>query len=219
MKHFEVIGTKVKFNFHFPTSLDEIDAEYLKAVTANVQVADHHTLIGIVYHEPLFNIIVARKRKEKGLTSAVVPIFIRAGKTDDDFILLDVGNHDDFGVLFQNSKMNYINKKDNALGIIINSDACDEESIYDDVEFVKGIVRDHDISFPVYLNIDSIITNDDLNIEMKTKIIKDFLEKCSANNIYVGLCGNDTNLCRVRKYCDITSYDAYLIQELFNFLY
>ena len=138
---------------------------------------------------------------------------------DDDFILLDVGNHDDFGVLFQNSKMNYINKKDNALGIIINSDACDEESIYDDVEFVKGIVRDHDISFPVYLNIDSIITNDDLNIEMKTKIIKDFLEKCSANNIYVGLCGTDTNLCRVRKYCDITSYDAYLIQDEENIKY
>ena len=86
MKDFEVIGKKVKFNFHFPTSFDELSAEYLKAVTENIHVADHHTLVGIVYHEQLFNIIVSAKRKEKGITSAVVPIFIKAGNTDSDFI-------------------------------------------------------------------------------------------------------------------------------------
>ena len=86
MKNFEVIGTTVKFNFHFPTSLDEIDADYLKTVTDNVLVPDHHCLVGIVYHEKLFDIIVSRKRNQKGLTAGVVPIFIKAGKTDSEFI-------------------------------------------------------------------------------------------------------------------------------------
>ena len=86
MKDFLVEGTKVDFNFHFPTSIEEIDADYLKAVTSNVHVAEHHSLIGIVYHEKLFDIIVSRKRNQKGLTAGVVPIFIKAGKTDTDFI-------------------------------------------------------------------------------------------------------------------------------------
>lgn len=86
MKNFEVICSTLKFNFHFPTSLGEIDADYLKAVTENVNVADHHCLIGIVYHEKLFDIIVSRKRNQKGLTAGVVPIFIKAGKTDSEFI-------------------------------------------------------------------------------------------------------------------------------------
>lgn len=86
MKNFEVINSRMKFNFHFPTNLSEIDADYLKAVTENVNVADHHTLIGIVYHEKLFDIIVSRKRNQKGLTAGVVPIFIKAGKTDSEFI-------------------------------------------------------------------------------------------------------------------------------------
>ena len=86
MKDFLVQGKRLYFKFHFPTSLDEISAEYLKAVTANVEVADHHTLIGIVYHEKLFDIIVSRKRNQKGLTAGVVPIFIKAGKTDNNFI-------------------------------------------------------------------------------------------------------------------------------------
>ena len=86
MKEFEVINKGLTINFHFPTSLDEIDAEYLQQVTNNVKVADHHTLIGIVYHERLFDVIVSRKRNAKGFTAGVVPIFVKAGSTDNDFI-------------------------------------------------------------------------------------------------------------------------------------
>ena len=86
MKDFLVQGKRVDFNFHFPTSLDEIDADYLFDVTRNVEIAEHHSLVAIVYHEKLFNIIVSRKRKDKNLTAGVVPIFIRAGKNDSDFI-------------------------------------------------------------------------------------------------------------------------------------
>ena len=132
---------------------------------------------------------------------------------ENDFVVLDVGDHDSVGTHFQNTKMSYCNENDISLGIIISTSANDEVSIYDDVEYVKGIVRDYDVDFPVYLNIDDIMTNDDLNVEMKTKIIKDFLEKCSSNNIYVGIYGTDTNLCRVRNYCNITDYDAFLVMD------
>ena len=130
-----------------------------------------------------------------------------------DFVVLNVGDHDSVGVFRQDKKIRYCNKKDISLGIIVDSDAEREDAIYDDVDYVKGLVRDYNIDFPVYLNINNIITNDSLNNEMKTKIIKDFMEKCSANNIYVGLYGTDTNLCRVKKYCGIVDYDAYLVQD------
>lgn len=138
---------------------------------------------------------------------------------NNDFVVLDIGDHDSVGTHFQDTKLSYCNENDISLGIIISSSANDEVSIYDDVEYVKGIVRDYKIDFPVYLNIDDIMTNDDLNVEMKTKIIKNFLEKCSSNNIYVGVYGTDTNLCRMREYCNITDYDAYLVMDNIEVLY
>lgn len=132
---------------------------------------------------------------------------------EDDFVILDVGDHNTFGVLLQGKKMDYLQEHGISFGIVITSDAKNERDIYDDVEYAKGLVRDYRLEMPVYLNIDSIITNDQLNNEMKTKIIRDFLDKCSANGMYVGISGTDTNLCRVKNNCGITGYDAYLIQD------
>jgi len=132
---------------------------------------------------------------------------------DADFVVLNVGNHDSVEVHFQNRKMKMCNEQDISLGVILDSEASSEEEIYNDVEYIKGLVRDYKVDFPVYLNIDKIITNDDLNTEEKTKIIKDFLEKCSANGIYVGVNGTDTNLCRLKEYCQISGYDAYLVMD------
>lgn len=132
---------------------------------------------------------------------------------EEDFVILNVGDHDSVGVFNQDSKIKYCNKKDISLGIIIDSDATREDAIYDDVDYVKGIINSNKVDFPVYLNINHIVTDDSLNVETKTKLIKDFLSKCSANNIYVGLYGTDTNLCRVKEYCGIEDYDAYLVQD------
>ena len=82
--------------------------------------------------------------------------------------------------------MPIINKGIEALD---DSNAKNEREIYDDVEYAKSICP----PMPVYLNIDDIITNDNLNNEMKTKIIRDFLDKCSANGMYVGMSGTDTS--------------------------
>lgn len=132
---------------------------------------------------------------------------------DSDFVILDVGDHDTIETHFQEKKITYCNEHDIALGVIVSSSAEKESEIYDDVEYVKSIINQYDVNFPVYLNIDQIITNDDLNNEMKTKLIKDFLTKCSANGIYVGVHGTDTNLCRLRQYCGITEYDAFVVMD------
>lgn len=86
MKKFQVVTDTLVYNFNFPTSLDEISEQYLQDVTKNVNIADNYTLIGLVYHEKLFDLIIARKQAKKSFNAAIVPIFIRCGKTDSDFI-------------------------------------------------------------------------------------------------------------------------------------
>lgn len=145
--------------------------------------------------------------------------FINFNLDEEDFVVLDMGDHDSVRTSFEKPKAKYCNDHDITLGVIISSDSKDEESIYDDVEYTKNLIREYDIDFPVYLDINKIITNDDLNKEMKTKLIKDFVEKCAANNMYVGLYGTDTNLTRVKEYCDITEYDAFLVMDEENIKY
>lgn len=159
------------------------------------------------------------KKEENSIGYEDINSIINFNVDEEDFVVLNIGDHDQVGVHFQNRKMKYCNKKDISLGVVISTNSTTEDAIYDDVEYVKGILSDYEVDFPVYLNIDEIITNDDLNVEMKTKLIKDFLEKCSSNNIYVGIYGTDTNLCRVKKYCDITDYDAFLVMDNKEILY
>ncbi len=47
----------------------------------------------------------------------------------------------------------------------------------------------------------------------KRKLILDFLEKCSSNGIYCGIHGKDSNLVRVKEYCEITDYDSFVVME------
>lgn len=86
MKEFILETETKRVKFNFPTSLSEITPEYLAMVTANVKVADNYTLVGIVYHETLGAVIITRKQSKKSITGGVVPIFIKAGNTDSDFI-------------------------------------------------------------------------------------------------------------------------------------
>lgn len=136
--------------------------------------------------------------------------FLNFSVDSEDFVVFDVGDHDSPGPMFLSKKLNKCDKKDISCGIEVMSDAKDECDIYNDVDYVKGLVRDYHIDFPIYLNIDDIITNDDLNVEMKSLIIGDFLNKCTSNNIYVGVSGTDTNLCRLMKFFDLGKYDAFL---------
>ena len=131
----------------------------------------------------------------------------------EEFVVMNVGNHQKVETHFQDYKIEKLNERDVPVGLIISSDAKNEAEVYDDVEYAKGLIEKHTVDYPVYLNIDKIMENDDLNPEMKREIIKCFLEKCTSNKIYVGLYGTDTNLCRVLEYCGITGYDAFLVMD------
>lgn len=163
----------------------------------------------------------ANKDKELTITSSYdnfkgydsIGLFSTGDVCDDNFVVLDIGDHDSIETKFQDRKMKLCNNKDISLGVIVSSDAENECDIYNDVDYIKGIIRDYKVDFPVYLNIDNIINNEELNNEMKEKIIKDFLSKCSINGMYVGVCGTDTNLCKLKKLVDISEYDAYVIMD------
>lgn len=86
MKDFTVKTEGKDMIFHFPTSMDEITSGYLEKVTEHIQVADNYSLVAIVYHETIGSVIIARKQSKKGLTGAVVPMFVKAGYTDNEFI-------------------------------------------------------------------------------------------------------------------------------------
>lgn len=130
-----------------------------------------------------------------------------------DFVVLDVGNHKHDGVLFQNQKLKYCDENDIACGVVIYPNTDSLASIYKDVEYVKGLISKYNISFPVYLNIDTIMSNASLDTSTITRYTEAFLQKCTDNGIYVGVYGMDSNLCRLKKYTGIDSYDAFVVQD------
>ena len=86
MLKFKTNGKAGAFELNLPTSLSEITSDYLKDVTSDIRVADNYSLIGICYREAFSTIIFANNTKKKNLTTAIVPLFIKSGKTNIDFI-------------------------------------------------------------------------------------------------------------------------------------
>ena len=86
MLKFEAKGEKTTISMNLPTNLDEITPEYLKAVTNDVIVADDYSLIGLLYRETLAGVILANNQKKGKQSMNVIPVFIKAGKTDSEYI-------------------------------------------------------------------------------------------------------------------------------------
>ena len=131
----------------------------------------------------------------------------------EDFVILDVGDHDSIGVHFQGKKMKMCNNQDISLGIEISSSAEDEADIYDDALYAKSVLEEYDVSFPVFLNIDKIVGNDNLSTKEREILINDFIRKCQENHIIVGISGTDTNLSRLVKNCVIDDCKKFLIMD------
>ena len=86
MLKFEVNSKDGKVLMNLPTKLSEITPEYLSSVTSDVVIADNYSLIGILYKESLASVILANNRKQKNITTSVIPIFVKAGATDTEYI-------------------------------------------------------------------------------------------------------------------------------------
>lgn len=85
MLKFTTNGKTGSFDFIFPTKLEELTPDYLILVAKDVEVANDYTLIGVCYREKLSTIIVSSKQN-KNLTTAVVPIFIKSGISENGFV-------------------------------------------------------------------------------------------------------------------------------------
>lgn len=86
MQTFEVSDKKGnKITINLPTQLNEISANYLTEVSLNVGIAPEYSLIAVVYRDELANIINSTKHK-KDTSVSVISKFVRAGKTNNNFI-------------------------------------------------------------------------------------------------------------------------------------
>ncbi len=135
----------------------------------------------------------------------------------EDFIIFNVGNHSRTGKLSA-SKLEKNLKKCKKLGIsvgiMVESDAIAKIDIYEDVEFVKGIIEQNNIDFPVYLNPKNIVESKELSKGEKADFIGDFLYLMDENNIYVGLYGTSSDLKYINEnLLPIEKYDCFLVED------
>lgn len=81
----DVKGKNGIFELNLPTSLNEITESYINDVTKHIKIDANYSLIGLVYREKLSTLIISSK-KNKQSDISVIPIFVKAGKTDSEFI-------------------------------------------------------------------------------------------------------------------------------------
>lgn len=86
MLNFKTSGTNGTFNVSLPTNLSEITNDYLYDVTKDIVIANDYSLICICYRENLSSVIFANNTKKGKITTAVVPIFVKHGNTNNNYI-------------------------------------------------------------------------------------------------------------------------------------
>ena len=86
MKEFVVKTKMSEVKFNFPTELKELTSDYLKQVTDSITVAPNYSLIGLVYHERLSNLLITCRNKKKTANIGVIPIFVKTGKGEASIV-------------------------------------------------------------------------------------------------------------------------------------
>ena len=82
----DVNGKNGVYKLNLPTSINEIDESYIAEVTDHIKVDANYTLIGVVFRERLSTLILAARKNKKNSDIGVIPVFVKAGKTDSDLI-------------------------------------------------------------------------------------------------------------------------------------
>lgn len=85
MKNFIVNGKLGRFNLNLPESLEEISNEYLKDCTDFIHPAPNYSLIAVVYKDSL-SLVLSAAKKNQAANVSVIPVFVKAGETDSEFI-------------------------------------------------------------------------------------------------------------------------------------
>lgn len=86
MVKFETNGKLGKATINFPTSINELTGDYLYSLTKHISVADNYSLVALCHKEKLSNFVIAGRGNKGEMSTSVVPLFVKAGKTDAPFI-------------------------------------------------------------------------------------------------------------------------------------
>lgn len=85
MKTFKVNGKAGSYVINLPQSLEEIGTEYLSNCTNFINPASNYAVVAIVYKDLLSLVLTAAKKKTP-VNAAVIPVFVKAGDSDSEFI-------------------------------------------------------------------------------------------------------------------------------------
>ncbi len=131
----------------------------------------------------------------------------------NNFVMLHIDNlSTDIGLL--KAKLEKCTENNISVGLVLDSKTDTLEQVYTGIDFLQAIIKEYNIDFPIYFNIDNVMNNENLNNAQKETIISTFLDKTSRSDMYIGLYGTDTNLYNCNEYIiDISQYDTYLVQD------
>ena len=85
MKEINVKNQNVEFKINIPTSRKDITDDYLAEVTQMLEIAPNYSLVALITIEELINVVNPNAKKPSAFTAGI-PVFVRCGKSDDEFI-------------------------------------------------------------------------------------------------------------------------------------
>ena len=133
---------------------------------------------------------------------------------ENNFVILHVSTSQFNDITAMRDKLDKCADLGISVGLVLDTKAYDLAQIYKDVDFLQAVVKDYKIDMPVYLNIDGIMENKDLNTAQRTEIIEAFTEKAQRSDMYLGLYGKDSNLVDCNTYVfDTHKYDCFVVQD------
>ena len=111
-----------------------------------------------------------------------------------NFILFDIGDHDTDGCYFLKQKLAYCQKNGIDVGLILSSNSNSMGEVYLDIAWIKDLIKKYSITYPVYLDVDKLMTNPNLRYDEACRMIEVMIKKLKANHIAVGLYGRKENI-------------------------
>lgn len=85
MKEINVTFKNAEYKINIPTSRKDITNSYLEEVTQMLDIAPNYSLVALITIEEFVNVVNPSTKKQSPFTAGI-PVFVRAGETDDNFI-------------------------------------------------------------------------------------------------------------------------------------
>ena len=85
MKTFKVNGKAGSYFMQLPQSLEEVGTKYLNDCTKFINPAPNYAVIAVAYND-LLSLVLTASKKKTPVNAAVIPVFVKAGDNDSEFI-------------------------------------------------------------------------------------------------------------------------------------